>query len=200
MRIAGLGLALLVLMAGCGDGRPAVQPVSTAPAAQESTGPRESIDNPQYRDWANVPKGTTVVHRSVTRIEGNDGETVTTTTYSLLELTPEQAVVEMQTATRRYDGLETKNTPGKFTYPKRLLLPPGTKPAEAKDHGAETVLIGGKEYRTKWYRSMDRNEAGEVFTQVWSAPEVPGGLVKSMMRTPAIGKTTTTELVEIRKP
>jgi hypothetical protein len=199
MRSVALGwVPLVLLVIGCGDGRPTVQPASMTPAADEPTEPRESIDNPQYRDWANFPKGTTIVHRSVTRIEGNEGETVTTTTYSLLELTPEQAVIEMQTATRRYDGLETKNAPGKFTYPKRLLLPPGSKPFEAKDQGAETLVIGGKQYQAKWYKSKDRNEAGEVFTQVWSAADVPGGLVRSVTRTPAIGKTTTTELVEIR--
>jgi hypothetical protein len=200
MRYITLLVIILPVAVGCDDMRSASAPASATQSVGETTEPRESIDNPQYRYWASFAKGTSVIHRSVTRVESTEGETVTTTTYVLAGLTPEEAVVEMKTATRRYDGFETNNPPSKFTYPKRLLLPPGHRAAESKDQGEEVVRLGGKDFHTKWQKSKDRDEAGEVFVQVWSSPEVPGGLVKSVLRTPAIGKTTTTELVEVRLP
>jgi hypothetical protein len=195
MRTVGPTLCLIAALAiGCDVG----QPSGRAPEPEVPAGPRVEIDNPQYQSWASFPKGTVVVHRSVTQTDGTEGATVTTTTYTLVDLTPEQAVVELQTATRRYDGLETKNQPVRYTHPKRFPLPPGTKSAEPVEQGEETIRVAGIEYRTRWHTAKDRNEAGEVLTRIWSSAGVPGGLVKSLTRTAAIGKTTTTELVEVR--
>jgi hypothetical protein len=169
-------------------------------------GDREKIENPQYKSWAGFKPGTTVVHRTVTEATGNDGKTVTTSTYKLVELTADKAVVEVQNSTRRYDGHEANNPPEKFTHRKYLLLPPGVKkdgvgkPAGVTEEGEEIVRVGGNEYKAKWYRGKDRNEAGAMLTQVWSCPDMPGGLVRSVTDTPAIGKKTTTEVVEIRLP
>ncbi|HKB03620.1 MAG TPA: hypothetical protein VKD90_15460 [Gemmataceae bacterium] len=197
MRTFGLAAAgLISILTGCEP-----SPVSApAPARDEPAAPRDQIDNPQYQSWARFPKGTTVIHRSVTRTDGTEGETVTTTTYTLVEMTPERTVVEVQNSTRRYDGLETRNPPAKYTHPRRIAGPPGGTPAESKDEGEEKLLVSGREYHTRWHKTKDRNEAGEVFAQVWSSAEVPGSLVKSVMRTPAVGKTTVTELVEVRSP
>src|SRR5262245_31732877 len=191
---------LAVLVVGCEDLRPAGVPAPAAQFTVETTEPRETIANPQYRDWASFPNGTSVVHRTVTRVDNAEGETITTTTYVLVGITPDEVAVQIKTATRRYDGFETSNPPSKFLYPKRLPLPPGRRATESKDQGEETLRVGDKDYRTKWYKSKDRDEAGEVFVQVWSSADVPGGLVKSVLRTPAIGKTTTTELLEVRIP
>jgi hypothetical protein len=216
MRTFGL-ISVLVLVAaiGCDPGGSATKAPAVAilkgdadvePAESLSDGGREKIENPQYKSWAGFKPGTTVVHRTVTKATGNDGETVTTSTYKLVELTADKAIVEVQNSTRRYDGHEVNNPPEKFTHRKDLLLPPGVKtegagkPAGVTAEGEQTVRVGGKEYKAKWYKGKDRNEAGEMLTQVWSCPDVPGGLVRSVTDTPAIGKTTTTELVEIRAP
>src|SRR5262245_18307148 len=218
MRTFGLiSVLLLATVVGCDVGASTTKAPAVAipkdgdddrePADPSAAGgDREKIENPQYTSWAGFKPGTTVVHRTVTKATGTDGETVTTSRYKLVELTADKAIVEVQNSTRRYDGHEANNPPEKFTHRKYLLLPPGVrkdgvgKPAGVTAEGEETVRVGEKEYKAKWYRGNDRNEAGEMLTQVWSCPDVPGGLVRSVTDTPAIGKTTTTELVEVRVP
>lgn len=203
MRAIGIALALVAPLAvGCNVGGNDTTVVEAAPAV-ETGEPREQVENPQYTSWAKFPPGTVAVHKTVIRGDGSDAATVMTTTYTLLEITPERAVVQMQVSTKRYDGFEANDRPEKFTHPKMLVLPPGMKkdragkPTGVIDDGEESITVAGKEYRAKWYKGKDRNEGGEMFTQVWSSPEVPGGLLKSVTRTPAIGKSTTIELVEI---
>jgi hypothetical protein len=212
-RIALLAVAPLAL--GCGPGKSGTPVGVAGPAERDerdqspgsaAAAPREQVENPQYKSWATFPKGTTVVLRSVTRADGHPAVTTTTRTYTLLDLTDAEAVIEMRARTQRYDGVEINNPPEKLTVPKRIALPPGVsktefeKPAGGDEQGEETVTVGGKEYKTRFSRSRGRNEAGEVLGQVWSSDAVPGGLVKSVTRTPGVGKTTTIELVEVKTP
>jgi hypothetical protein len=206
----------LLLAAGCGarNADPAAEPIRTAVQVEE--GPRsdrlpgtpsgEAIENPQYRSWAAFKPGTTVARRSTTEAAGEEGKTVTTTTDTLLEVTDTLVKIRTRTHSRRYDGFEAENPPDEYTIARLIPLPPGVskvnfgKPARGGEEGEETVAVAGKEYRTRWHTGKDRNEAGEVEVRVWSSNEVPGGLVKSVTRIPAIGKTTTIELVEVRTP
>lgn len=198
---------LLLFPCACGCARkvsPGEAPPVEGPAA---AGPqRETVENPLYTSWAGFAKGTSVRHKSVTETEGNGPVTTTTTTYTLVERTDDRVVVEMKAFTRQYDGTDIDNPPERLTNPKRVSLPPGTaradfgNPAGVTDRGEETITAGGKEYRTKWYKGKDRSEAGEVLVQVWTSDEVPGGLVRSVTRTPAIGKKTTVEAVEVKAP
>jgi hypothetical protein len=207
MRTPGLVLVLsaLTAAAGCGRGKPAADDPPPAEPAPPPAPPREQVENPLYRSWAAFKKGTSVVHKSVTAADGNEAVTTTTTTCTLLDRTDDHVVVEMRAKTRRYDGVETDNPPERLTNPRRIGLPPGMTRADfEKAAGAgpaeETLKLGGKEYRTRRRTSKDRNEAGEVFVDTWTSDAVPGGLVRSVTRTPAIGKTTTQELVEVRTP
>ncbi len=167
---------------------------------------RDPVENPLYKSWAGFKQGTSVVQRAVTEVAGNNAVTTTTTTYTLLDRTDDQVVIEMQAFTKRYDGTETNNPPQQFTNQKWFTLPPGmsksdfAKPAGQTDQGEETLTLGGKAYKTMWHKSKDRNEAGEVLVQTWTSDEVPGGLVKSITHTPSIGKTTMLELVEVKIP
>ena len=194
MRALGFSFFLLALLSACNNSSPSVPLSSSEPEPS-----RHTIANPQYQSWENFPLGTSVRHRAVTRQEGQEKETVTTMIYKLIESTPEQVKVELQTKSVRYDGIETANPSRTFLYPAQLQVPelPAKKVAE---NGEEMIRIGEWEYSTRWQKTKDRNEAGDVFTQVWSSSQVPGGFVKSIMRTPAIGVTTTTELIEVRQP
>jgi hypothetical protein len=194
MRYVGFSFFCLALLSGCNSSQPT--PVATSPEPEIS---RRTIANPQYQSWEKFPIGTTILHRAITRQEGQKKETVTTVTYKLIESTPEQVTVEMQTKSTRFDGIETENPLRSFSYPAQLQVP--DLPAKKADEkGEEKIRVGEWEYETTWRKAKDRNEAGDVFTQVWSSNSVPGGFVKSIMRTPAIGAITTTELIEVRQP
>src|SRR5262245_2457645 len=170
------------------------------------TAAREQVENPQYASWAAFKPGTKVVLRSVTATAGNPAVTTTTKTYRLVELTAEHAVVDVAVRTKRYDGAAFDNPPEKFTFPRLMPLPPGVakadfgKPVGAQARGEESVTIGDKSYAATWHEGKDRNEAGEVFVKVWTSTAAPGGLIRSVTRIPAVGKTTTIELVEVVLP
>jgi hypothetical protein len=196
----------LVLLAPIGCERS--QTAADVPRAQaEPPGaPREQIENPLYTNWAGFKPGTIVVYRAITAQAEHKTTTTTTTTYTLLERTEELVVVEMQAFTKRYDGLEIANPPEKLTSLRRISLPPGvqasefSKAAGVLERGEETVEANGRAYSAIWQKSKDRNEAGEVLVTTWTSDEVPGKLVRSVTHTPAIGKTTTTELIAAKTP
>jgi hypothetical protein len=217
MRTSWLLVLLFVLSpsAGCGPGSAGRSPPSGGVdhdgreeleadrAELHTTAQRETFENPEYASWAKFKVGTTVVLRSVTETAGIAGKTVTTTRHTLTELTGEYAVVEAQSSTTRYDGVTTDNPPDAVKYARRIPLPPGVakedfgKPPRGAEQGEENIIAAGVTHHAKWQTGKDRNEAGEVFTKVWSADGVPGRLVKSVTRTPAIGKTTTVEATEV---
>jgi hypothetical protein len=160
-------------------------------------------DSPQYTAWAKFKPGTLVRQVETTASEG--GRTVSTITFTLVEVTPAEVVLEMRNHTRRYDGYETDNTMP-LRNPRWLRLPPGMtvedflRPTTTKEQGSETVRAAGRDYPTTWYRSSDRNESGPVESTVWLSDEVPGLTIKSVVYQPARRATTTLEVVEVRAP
>ncbi|HVK08074.1 MAG TPA: hypothetical protein VM597_04785 [Gemmataceae bacterium] len=199
MCAARIGMLCCLVAAGCGGDAPGPGELTGAVAPTE---PGVEIPNPQYASWADFPVGTAVVIRAVTRADGDPGETVTTTTLTLREVSPVRVVVESRAETRRYDGHVTANPPTRADHSKTLRLPGGAnadRPAGVTAEGTEAVTAGGRVYAAKWHETRDRNEAGDMVTRTWMSPAVPGGLVRSVVRTAAIGKTTTTEVVEVRR-
>lgn len=190
MRIALFSVVLAAT--GCNRATPAPELV---PAATPT--PTETIPNPQYASWAKFKPGTRVVVRSTTSTDGHEGKTTTTTTSTLVEVTPADVAVETQTKSRRYDGHEEDNPPSVHRLPKELAVPVGAAEKKSADAGEETVTVGGKEYRAAWHKGKDRNEAGEVSVQTWTSDAVPGRFLKSVARTPAVGKSTVIEVVEV---
>jgi len=195
-------LVLAPLVSGCSRPTPARNGAEAEPPVSE---PPELVVNPAYQRWSGFKTGTTVTYRAVTGADGEKGVTTTTTTYKLIELTDELAVVEMVAATKRYDGVETTNPPERLTNSRLVHLPPGVskddfgKPPGAADQD-EVVAVGGRTYKTRRHEGRASNEAGQVHITTWTSDEVPGGLVKSTMLTPAIGKKTTTELLSVTVP
>jgi hypothetical protein len=163
----------------------------------------EMIENPVYKSWSRFKQGTAVTYKSVTETASN--KTEVTLTYTLRALTPDKAVIEMVVATRS-GGVEVNNPPQRLENAKLFPLPPGkkkeefTKPQGVLEAGEEIVKVGDKEYKTRWYKTRNRVEAGDTFSQTWSCDDVPGGLIRSINKTPATGSTTTLELIAVRTP
>ncbi len=112
----------------------------------------EKAENPVYQNWARFKKGATVTYQSVT--ETATGKTEAMLTYTLIELTPESAVIEMVVATKA-DGTQVVNPPQRLENPRYFSLPAGVKketfgkPQGVLEQGEETVKVAGKEYQTK---------------------------------------------------
>ena len=195
------GLMAMVLAAAVGCGRPptpeAVIPVPARPAP-------ETVDNPEYVSWADTPVGTVVVRRTTTAGKDGPGVTVTTTNTTLVERTTTALKLERQETTRRYDGEVFENPPERVTVPVTIPLAPGMTKADfgrpSNSETAETLTAGGVSYPTRCSTGKGQNEAGEMQSRTWVADRVPGRLVKAVVTTPAVGKTVTTELIEVRRP
>ena len=74
------------------------------------------------------------------------------------------------------------------------------KPEGVTEQGEESVKVGGKDYKAKWYKATGKTEAGETFIQSWSSDDVPGGLVRSIATTPGNKSSMTMELIEVKLP
>lgn len=199
MRMSGVPavlFALAALSSGCSrTAPPPATVVVPAPAV-----PSESVDNPQYHSWAKQRPGTVVVIRAVTRSDGNDAQTVSTTTYTLLEVTPTAVRLRSQQAMKRYDGHETNDPPDEYAVSRTVSVPKSAAKDQPAAAVTESVTVGGKVYLARTQKGTASNEAGEVLNQVWLSDDAPGGLVKAVTRTPSIGKTTTTELISVTVP
>jgi hypothetical protein len=190
------GLVLTGLALGCG-------PTPTAPSIPEvppdhvvvvPTG--ETMENPQYTSWARFPVGTRVTQKTATRTGPN--QTVTTSTYTLVEKSDTTVVVEMKAFTKRYDGIEIDNPPERLRSLRTVARPHGLSPPNSADSGEETITAVGKEYKTKWQKNRGRLEGERVESQVWSSAEMPGGFVKSISVINL--ETTTIEIVDVTIP
>lgn len=204
LRMVALILAVSPALGGCGSGTTAGK-ASAVAVADPAASPGERVENPLYTSWSGFKKGTSVKYREVTASAGGT-KSVLTKTYTLTDLTPELATVEMQVTTHDPDGKKTENPPLPFKNVKMVTLPPGTKKSEMGkagpllEEGAEAVQLAGKQYKTTWYKTKGHTEAGELLIQIWSSGEVPGGLVKSVSRLVDGRSTTTVELVEVKIP
>jgi hypothetical protein len=163
------------------------------------------VDHPLYLQWGNFPIGTTVVRRTTTDSELTPGMTVTTIVHTLTEKDDKYIVVETQATTEYHDGRVEKNPPDVVRTPRKVALPNGVKREEwGKPKGQaaaeEEVTAAGKTYRARRFESKGSTDAGELYQTVWSADDMPGGLVKSVSKVPKVEETTTIEVTEVKVP
>lgn len=165
------------------------------------------LDNPTYASWARNKVGTAVVLQETWT--AFNGKTVTYVhTYTLKELTPEQARIECVTIAKLAAGDMTEKT----SYPERKqkVLPEGSKPEDAqkptptaKAAGAEKLKVGGKEYATQKFTTSEPLPGGYTLTTTyWYADDVPGRLVQKVAekKTDNFLETSKHVLVEVKKP
>jgi hypothetical protein len=198
----------LILIAGCGQSNTTPIP-PVAVTIQPDDGPvpipgGEHIESPVYKLWARFPVGSRVTQRTTTENESNTEKTVTTIAYTLKQKTDEYVVVESQATTNHYDGRVEKNPPSETKTRKLFTLPPGAKKPDGfkgqREEGEEALQVAGKDYKTKWFKSKDFTEAGELLSQTWTSEEMPGGLVKSVSKVAAKKATITVEVTAVTIP
>ncbi len=202
-------LALLALLAsGCGSKSGIPARAADARASKPDDRPTpipggETFESPVYKMWAKFPAGTTVTRRTTTENEDSPLKTVTSIVYMLKEKTDDSVVVEFVATTTHPDGRVERNPPQENKTRRTFSLPPGIKRDTEKknqESGEETFKVAGREFKTKWYKSKDFTEAGELVSQTWSSEDMPGGLVKSVSKVPAKRATITVEVTEVRIP
>lgn len=195
-------------LAGCSrPAAPVVPVVASVPEPTDTSGlPR--FDSLDYANWKRFPVGTVVKRRSVSSSEKGTASTTSVETFTLKELTDREAVVERQNTTERSDGsFRAENPPDSRRYARQFPIPAGmsaedfSKPSRAaKKSGEETLTVLGKDYKTTRYSWSDSTEAGKMEVQVWLSEDMPGRIVKQVMKVPALENTTVEEVIEVWAP
>jgi hypothetical protein len=165
----------------------------------------DSYENPLYKSWSKFKKGTVVTAKQSSDVAGQ--KTDTTTVYTLIELTADNATVEV-VSTSKVGGQEFKSAPFKMENKKLLDLPSGKKKEDMEkpdglvDQGEEKLKIAGKEYKAKWVKVKTKNNGIDVDSKIWTSDEVPGLTVKMETKTSGTGfsSVTTMEVIEIKQP
>jgi len=195
-------LALVVAFAatGCGTNPPPTPSATLAPAVPLAADQR--VENPAYTRWAAAAPGTMVTYTSATDVSGQ----VTRGKYMQRLITRNEGAAEVESVDLNTADGKPVGEPQTLKQLRWMGKPGGkgdadpARPAGTYATGEETLTVNGKEYRTRWYKFKGHVEAGETDTQTWYAADVPGGLVKSVHAIPAIKKTVTTELAEVKTP
>lgn len=180
---------------------PTTAPATTS-ATSPTTVPEEIVENPLYLAWAKHKPGTQVEMELRTDAAGQ--EMTTDLTQRLIEVTPEQVVVETE-ALIHVPGVANPPQPQKQkkTFAPRVpkseaiksLLPPGAE-GEMKELGTETMQIAGKSYETH-VSEFGKTGGATPSGKQWRSPDMPGGLVKLESQTPVMKvQLTVTKVTE----
>src|SRR5262249_7444475 len=86
--------------------------------------PAEEVEHPAFKSWARHPIGTSVTTRTVTTSLGRT--ITTTTTYKLLEVRADKAVLETRTVSDA-TGTTVEGLPSKYDQQRMFPVFPGVK-------------------------------------------------------------------------
>lgn len=145
--------------------------------------------------WAGYKVGSFVKTKTVTtvKIGVHKVETVTDITQTIVDVGTNQAVVE---TTATMNGVPR---PTRTRSEVSLIDPPSPSPAgPAAKAGSESLTVGGRVLRCDW-TEVETDMAGNRTTvRVWTSPQVPGGMVKSVSRNALMDSTLEVVAFEVK--
>ncbi len=211
LRLIIVAILISIVTLGCGikinkNPEVASKTNETDSDPNKPTTPAELVEHPSYKLWCNFAPGAQVTQKTTTDSANTPGQTVTTIVYTLKEKSRDHVLVETQATTVFHGGRVEANPPSTVRTPRLIPLPPGAskeswgKSKDNAEEGEESVAIAGKAYPAKWRKSKGSTDAGELFTTIWTSPEIPGGLAKSLTTVPAVNEITTIEVTNVVVP
>jgi hypothetical protein len=192
----------------------AVIPPGEAPAdaakAAETPPPKpgDMVNNPPYAHWSQFAIGTSVTTKeAVTLTDGTIAEAVITS--KLISKSKDKLTVET-VVTAGGAGKQTgavEQTKTLTDFPAKVKFEQANTPAAAGyavTEGKELVDVKGKQVEAEWVEATATNGEETVVEKVWTARDVPGGIVKQTVTTKKgaqVTNSSVTELVEyVAKP
>lgn len=164
----------------------------------------QAENNPLYESWAKHGPGTSIKVKMVSEAAGNKTEMETVQT--LKEVTPEKAVVETK-MTMSMMGQTMEQPAQTMDIPAKAdaeQMSPEQAVAKAKEEGMdvkeseETVTVAGKSVKAKVYEAKGNQQGMDMWSKVWTSPDVPGMMVRMESKTEgAMASNSTMELVEM---
>ena len=172
------------------------------PLVAHAAGPKpdDMVNNPPFAHWSSFPVGTAVTQKeTVTLPDGSKLEMVKT--FKLLEKSKEKVVVEGKFTQTGAAG--SNQTTSVDSYPAQVKRQDVDTPASmaSVSEGKETVDVKGKPVEAEWVEATVKS-GDEVSTEkVWTAQNIPGGIIKQTLvkkKGDKIVSTSVLELVEYK--
>ena len=150
----------------------------SAGAQTARPGPDEMIDNPPFANWAQFKPGTIVMQKEVVSMP--DGrKLVQLITYKLMQKNKERVVVESTVKDEIAGATESNRTVN--TYPAKVKMrdvSPETGSDASVTEGKEEMTVKGRKLAVEWVEVVTRS-GDDVWTEkMWTAREIPDGIVK----------------------
>ncbi len=172
-----------------------------AEAAAPPPKPGDLVNNPPFAHWSQFAVGTTVAQKEVvTLADGTTAENVIA--MKLLSKSKDNVVVEAVVtaggAGKRAGAVEETKTVSE--YPAKVKFENASTPAAAGysiTEGKELVTVKGKEIEAEWVEATATNGGETVVEKVWTAKEIPGGIVKQTVKRSGAGKSASDSVLEI---
>jgi hypothetical protein len=173
----------------------------------------EMVPNPPYKHWSAFKVGTTVTQKERIKFaKGSEehefyvgGVQEKDITYTLLEVTPEKAIVQV-IFTEYGAGSITELAPSKITFPatvKKSHAKTSKKDIEEFKEGDEEITLLGKPVRVHWIEITDKDGDEVFYNKKWESDDIPGGTVKETKSETKGGHLvaqTEYEIVSFNKP
>jgi hypothetical protein len=157
----------------------------------------QGADNPDYKAWAGFKEGSWV-KRKTTSLSRAHGKSELETTFKLLQLTPEKAVIEiscdvLSKGKRESQPVRRQEIAAKAPPPFKFAGSAAPKPKTQE--GEEELKIAERTVPCRWV--LESWAGGSRKT--WQSSEIPGGLAKSEMKGPEGGSTEEVLALEAQK-
>lgn len=159
--------------------------------------PDEMVNNPPFANWSAFAAGTSITQKETVTL-GDGSKVELTKTLKLLSKTKDQVVVESMVKQAGGGAVESQTTA--TAYPAKVKMSdvdtPGDQTASVTE-GKETVDYKGKKIEVEWVEATTKVGDGVVTEKIWTAKDVPGGIVKQTVTEKRGGKVFSDSLVEI---
>jgi hypothetical protein len=150
----------------------------------------KQVTNPFCKQWASFKAGTTARQRDKVYLLDDSPESkrypggivIKVITYKLLEVTPEQVVLEAQTVDHE-PGELIYHAPFKVVYPAKVPLaeaqtPPDKFVTHKEGEEKNIKLADGKVVNSTWVETSYEHDGVVHYQKIWLSDEVPGGILK----------------------
>jgi hypothetical protein len=168
-----------------------------AQAQQTPPRPDDVVHNPPYAHWVVFAPGTSVTQREVVTLP--DGRRIEQRiTSKLLERRKDRVVVET-TVTHSTGGM-VDSTRTVASYPaqvKRRDVSSPPSPDVSVTEGTDRLTVQGQKVDVEWVEAVTRNGDDVVTEKMWTAREIPGGIVKQTLVRRRGGKVVSESVLEL---
>src|SRR5262245_57947146 len=153
---------------------------SSAVLATGQTTPRpdELVNNPAFEHWAGFKRGTVVVKKETVTLA--DGRKIQhDITERLAEKTRDKVVVESTMGPTMDAMVSSRKT--FTTFPAKVRMERAQTPRQTLDgftEGEEEMVVQGKKVTAHWVEAVTKAGDETTTRKVWSAREIPSGVVK----------------------